>query len=192
MAVLKFPSSQCVRRSGVRLLCSLTLLLASSTTAQTPNLEYRIKAAYIFNFAKFVSWPANAFARAESPIVIGIVGKDPFGEEIDQTIAGKFIEKRPLQVKRLAENESLQGYHILFIGDSERQRLPQILQQARKLSILTVGEMDDFTELGGMIRFFKHENNIRFEVDLDPVEVAGLKISSKLLQVAIVKGKLRK
>lgn len=191
MAFLTFPSRHHALRSSGQLLCMLALLLASATTAQTPNVEYRIKAAYMFNFAKFVFWPANAFASPESPIVIGIIGKDPFGAEIDQTIAGKSIENRPLRVKRLADTASLEGCHILFVGELDRKRLPQILRQAGRLSMLTVGETEDFTEIGGMIRFFPFENHIRFEIDLEPVEAARLKISSKLLQVATVKGKAR-
>jgi hypothetical protein len=166
-----------------------TVLLMSALAADAPNVEYRIKAAYIFNFAKFVSWPSAAFASADAPIVIGILGKDPFGSELDQTIAGKTIERHPLKAKRLGETGAINGCHILFISDLDRIRLPEILEKASRLSILTVGETDDFTDIGGMIRFFKHDNNIRFEVDLVPVEAAGLKISSKLLQVATVKGK---
>jgi hypothetical protein len=168
------------------------ILLASAMAADTSNVEYRIKAAYIFNFAKFVSWPSAAFASPNAPIVIGILGKDPFGSELDQTIAGKTIERHPLQGKRLGDTDSIDGCHILFISEPDRKRLPEIFEKASRLSILTVGETDDFTDVGGMIRFFKYENNIRFEVDLVPVEAAGLKISSKLLQVAIVKGKSRK
>jgi hypothetical protein len=170
----------------------LVLLLVWSAGGQGARVEYRIKAAYIFNFAKFVSWPSSVFPSPESPIVIGILGKDPFGNEIDETIAGKAIEQRPLRVKRLTDTDSLEGCHILFIASSERKVLPQILQKLGKLPILTVGEMDEFTGVGGMIRFFPYENNIRFEVDLEPVEAAGLKISSQLLQVAIVKSKARK
>jgi hypothetical protein len=172
---------------GKRWLCALLLLLASLSVAQTPNVEYRIKSAYIFNFAKFVSWPSSAFQTPTSPIIIGILGKDPFGTEIDETIAHKSIDGRPLAVKRLAETDPLDGCHILFIAESERKQVPRILESVSKLPILTVSEIEDFTDTGGMIRFFKHEKNIRFEIDLDAVEAARLKISSKLLQVAIVK-----
>lgn len=168
------------------------VLLASHSPGQTPNVEYRIKAAYLFNFAKFVSWPSQTFAQTNSPIVIGILGKDPFGAELDQTVAGKKIEQHPLQVKRLNDSDPLSGCQILFIADSEHRRVAQLLENARRLPILTVGEMDDFTEAGGMIRFLKHDNTIRFEIDLAPVQRAGLKISSKVLQVAIVKGKAEK
>ena len=192
MAFLRRLAGQWVPGRGGRWRCALILLLASVSAAQTPNLEYRIKAAYIFNFAKFVSWPSTAFATPEAPIVIGISGKDPFGSEMEETIAGKTIEGRPLAVKRLTEADAFHGCHILFIADAERKRVPQIIDQCEKLSILTVSEMPEFTEIGGMIRFFQYEKNIRFEIDLDAVEAARLKISSKLLQVAIVKGKTRR
>ena len=167
------------------------VLLAAPLPGQGPNVEYRIKAAYLFNFAKFVSWPSNALPAPESPIVIGILGKDPFGAEIDQTVAGKKVDLHPIEIKRITDSDPLKGCHILFICDSERKQLPQILENAKPLPILTVAEMDEFTDVGGMIRFFRHENTIRFEVDLDPVAAAGLKISSKALQVAIVKGKAK-
>lgn len=191
MAFLIGPSWLPVSRAA-RGLCVLVVLLASSLAAQNPSVEYRIKAAYLLNFAKFVSWPDEAFAKPDSPIVIGILGKDPFGAEIDRTVSGKTIELRPLSVKRLSETDALDGCHILFIADSERRRLSQIIENARRLPILTVAEMEDFTEMGGMIRFIKHENTIRFEIDLEPVTKSGLKISSKALQVAIVKGKTEK
>lgn len=191
MAFLRSPSIQRGATAGKCLACVCAILLASSLAAETPNVEYRIKSAYIFNFAKFVTWPSAVFPSPDAPIVIGILGKDPFGSELDQTIAGKTIERRQLQVRRLSETDPINGCHILFISESERKRLPQIFGNAARLSILTVGEMDDFTDMGGMIRFLKHENNIRFEIDLAPVEAAGLKISSKLLQVAVVKGQSR-
>src|SRR5437762_13934361 len=100
MAILSARSFQRGATPAKRWVCMIAVLLASSLMAQTPNVEYRIKAAYIFNFAKFVSWPSAAFASANAPIVIGIVGNDPFGSELDQTIAGKTIERHPLQVKR--------------------------------------------------------------------------------------------
>jgi hypothetical protein len=192
MAVLISPSSPWILRCGRCLAGVLVVLLVWSAGGQTANVEYRIKAAYLFNFAKFVSWPSAAFPSAESPIVIGILGKDPFGNEIDETIADKAIERRSLRVKRLGDNESWEGCHILFIASSERKALPQILQKLGTSPILTVAEMEEFTEIGGMIRFFSYENNIRFAIDLAPVDAAGLKISSKLLQVAVVKGMARK
>lgn len=192
MAVLSCPSRHWVLRSGQCWLRLFIVLLAPVVVGQTPNVEYRIKAAYLLNFAKFVSWPSHAFAAPDSPIVIGILGKDPFGAEIDQTVAGKKIEERPLQIRRLNENDQLDGCHILFIADSERKHRPYIVENARRLPILTVGETEDFTDAGGMIRFLKYDNTIRFEIDLEPVQRANLKISSKVLQVAIVKGKTQK
>ena len=192
MALLIPPSRPSVTRCRRRWLCVLALMLSFAAAGQAPNVEYRIKAAYIFNFAKFVTWPSGTFANADSPIVIGILGRDPFGAEIDQTVAGKAIENRRLTVKRLTEEDSLRSCHILFIASSERRRVPQILEKLSRANVLTVGETEGFTDEGGMIQFIQHENNIRFEINLEAAEGAGLKISSKLLQVATVKGKARK
>lgn len=192
MAFLKGPSPSANLCAARQWLGALFLLLTTAVPGQTPSVEYRIKAAYMFNFAKFVSWPQNVFPAPDSPIVIGILGKDPFGAEIDHTVAGKTIDLRPLLIRRLAETEPLGGCHILFVADSERKRLPQILESIRGLPILTVAEMEEFTGAGGMIRFVKRENTIRFEIDLEPVNAAALKISSKALQVALVKGKTEK
>lgn len=170
----------------------LAVLLASTLPAQTPSVEYRVKAAYIFNFAKFVTWPQAAFAAPDAPIVIGILGKDPFGGAVDQAVAGKLVERRPLQVRRLSSADKASGCHILFIASSERQWMPDILKDAQRTCMLTVGETEDFLEIGGMIQFVPHENNIRLQVNLDATQAAGLKISSKLLQIAtVVKGKAR-
>lgn len=187
MAFLIYPGLRWRRT----LFCALALF-AASLPGQTPNLEYRIKAAYIFNFAKFVTWPSAAFPAPDAPIVIGILGKDRFGAELDQTVAGKAIEKRRLVVTRLTEGDSWEGCHILFVASSERRRLPQILEQLGTTSILSVGETEGFTEAGGMIQFVQQENNIRFEINLAAAEAARLKISSKLLQVATVRGKAGK
>src|SRR5688572_24355544 len=103
MAFLSGPSRFLVLRAAM--FWTLAVLLASSLPAQTPNVEYRIKAAYLFNFAKFVSWPAENFTSPDAPIIIGILGKDPFGNEIDETVAGKTIERHTLRVKRLNESD---------------------------------------------------------------------------------------
>ena len=193
MAVLISPSGSWILRRRRCLAGALVLLLLVWAAGGQPgNVEYRIKAAYLFNFAKFVSWPSAVFPSPDAPIVIGILGNDPFGSEIDETIADKAIEGRPLRVKRLGDTNSWEGCHILFIASSERKTLPQILQKLGTSPILTVAEMEEFTDIGGMIRFFPYENNIRFAIDLGPVDAAGLKISSKLLQVAVVKGIARK
>ena len=147
------------------------------------SVEYKIKAAYMFNFAKFVEWPPGAFPTQDTPVTLCVLGKDPFGSHLEKTIGDKSIAGRPLQIERVEENKPPPNCHILFISSSERKRLPQILETLKGSSVLTVSEMDQFTQSGGMINFFKQENTIRFEINAAAAQTAGLKISSKLLQI---------
>jgi hypothetical protein len=116
--------------------------------------------------------------------VIGVAGKNPFGADLEKIVAGKTIESRSLQVKYFGEGQTPSDCQILFISSSEKRRLPQLTEQLRKKSILTVGDMDGFMQQGGMILLKREGVNVRFEVNLPPAEKAGLKLSSKLLQVA--------
>jgi hypothetical protein len=165
--------------------CCLVLGLLSVTfgarvNAQASN-EYQVKAAFLYNFAKFVDWPAEAFGGSGSPLVIGVVGDDPFGGALDQAINGKTIGGRPLVVRRLKWGQELRSCHVLFISSSERQRLPQIIQSLRGASVLTVGDMGEFTQQGGIINFILEASKVRFEINSRGAEQARLKISSKLL-----------
>ena len=149
--------------------------------AQTAN-EYQVKAAFLYNFAKFIEWPTEAFSNGH--LVVGLIGDDPFGSALDQTINGKSINGRQLIIRRFKWGQNLRDCHILFIASSERKRLPQILESLRGARVLTVGELDKFCQQGGLINFILEENKVRFEINLDVAEQAGLKISSKLLALA--------
>lgn len=165
------------------------LLLAAPwarASARAPT-EYEVKAAFLFNFAKFVSWPATAFPSPQAPLVIGVLGENPFGAELARLAADVRVQGRFLEVKHAASVASLQGCHVIFISGSERERLPQIvgaLTQARARS-LTVGESDNFLRDGGMIRFVVEQNRVRFEISAEAAAAAGLGISSKLLSLAV-------
>lgn len=151
--------------------------------------EYKVKAAFLYNFAKFVEWPGEALSDEGSPIVIGIVGADPFGSALDRTIKGQTAQGRPLAVRRLKSGQDLKGCHILFISASETRRIPQILDGIRGSSILTVSEVEQFAHIGGIINFFIEQNKLRLEINVDTAGRARLKISSKLLSVAkVVRG----
>jgi len=152
--------------------------------AEATSVEYKIKAGYLLKFASFVEWPTNAFTSPTTPIILGVLGKDPFGADLESTIGGKCVESRPLQIRRLAEGDDLTGCHILFISSSERKRLPQILNGLKDSCALTVSEFEEFTQSGGIINFVRQENTIRFEINVEAARGAGLKLSSKLLQVA--------
>jgi len=147
--------------------------------------EYLIKAAFLYNFAKFVEWPANAFTHESDPIRLCILGTDPFGDALD-SIESKMINNRRLEIKRCETVEETPNCHILFVSSSERNSVPQILNAFKNLATMTVGDMEDFGRLGGIINFIIVENKVRFEINLESAQKAGLKISSKLLKLAII------
>jgi len=151
---------------------------------QSPPSEYEIKAAFLYNFAKFVDWPPEAFSGPHDPIVLGIVGEDPFGASLDAMVFGKTVNGRGLVVKRISEGPELRSCHILFISASHQKHLARILESLKGSGVLTVGEADRFTESGGAIRFVLDENRVRFEINLDVTARARLKLSSKLLALA--------
>ncbi len=160
---------------------------ACSVTAESPELvqtEYRVKAAFLYNYAKLVDWPTNAFATSSTPITIGVLGQDPFGPALEKTIDGKKIGDRGLAIKRFRSVGDIHDCHVLFICQSERGRLPVILAALQGKSILTVGECDHFVESGGMIQLIKQDDAVRFRVNLGAANRASLRISSKLLRVA--------
>ena len=166
-------------------LASTSLLLpARAATAAGTTPEYQIKAVFLFNFAQFIEWPPAAFADPQAPLIIGVLGDDPFGASLDETVRDEVIGPRKLVVQRYRRVEDITHCHILFISPTEKRRLPQILESLRGAGVLTVSEMDQFTQFGGMINFFKQENTVRFEINVEASRTAKLKISAKLLQVA--------
>lgn len=145
--------------------------------------EYRVKAAFLYNFAKFVDWPACNHCYDADVFTIGILGQDPFGEEI-KTIVGKRVKDRTLMVLRAATLDELKTCQVIFISGSFRKDLPKILQKLRGRPILTVGDMPGFAEAGGMINLYMADNKVRFEINPVAAEQAKLKISSQLLKLA--------
>ncbi len=151
--------------------------------------EYLIKAGFIYNFAKFVEWPSAAFSQADSPIVIGVLGTDPFGNMLDRIVEDKKIGTRGFAVKRFKWGKDLnlkdlKDCKILFISASEKAHIDEIVQSVKGLPILTVGETPGFAERGGVIRFTLEDNRVRFEVNVDAAHQADLNISSRLLTLA--------
>jgi hypothetical protein len=162
------------------------LVTPTKTQAQQSLSEYQAKAVCLFNFLKFVEWPADAFAGPHAPIVIGIAGSNPFGSSLALVILGKTVQGRELVIRQYHEGEDLRSCHILFVSASEKKRVPQILSSLRGSSVLTVADMDEFVDAGGMIRFSLEGTQVRFTVDVNAAAEARLKISSKLLSVARV------
>lgn len=165
----------------------VVLLIAGTTVAQQPaSREYQVKAVFVFNFAHFVAWPEEAFDSTASPLVIGVVGKDPFGPFLDRTIEGEKINNHPLTVERYATVKDIGNCHILYVGLSTDVEVREVLKRTQGKPILTVSDVDRFCETGGMIAMFNDGGRVRLRVNVEPANSAGLEISSKLLRLAEV------
>lgn len=175
------------RAARLFLLSLLLLRVASLADAQEDSqpTEYQIKAAFIFNFAKFVEWPTAAFSKASSPLVVGVLGDNPFHDALEKTIKNKTVDEHPVIIMQFRAATEATNCHILFISSSEKARLPQILKQIKGRSVLTVSEMPGFTEAGGMINFVLEGTKIRFQINNDAANGVGLKISAKLLGLGL-------
>jgi YfiR/HmsC-like len=161
------------------------LVGASCLNAQKSNpTEYEVKAAYLYNFGRFVEWPAKVSAASEY-FSICVLGGDPFGATFDATIAGESINGKKVVVARITKPQDAASCRILFISSSEESRLKEILATLDKTSVLTVSDISQFTRRGGMIQFLTEANRVRFEVNLTIAEHAGLTLSSQLLKVAV-------
>jgi hypothetical protein len=141
-----------------------------------------VKAAYLYNFAHFVTWPPGR--QAEKAFSIGIAGPDPFGGALEKIVAGKAVNRRPILITQATDSKDIEKCHILFIPRSEQPRLPTLLAALRGKNVLTVGETEDFIEAGGMIRFVLVDGSVKFEINPKAAEAVGLQVSSKLLNVA--------
>lgn len=163
----------------------LILIEASGGTALQPT-EYQIKAVFLYNFAKFTEWPESAFPTATSPICIGVLGDDPFDDNLELTVAGKQINNRPLIIKRFTGGRRFEPCHILFVSRSDKREWPRVLETLRGSATLTVGDgLDQFCQQGGMINLIMAEKKVRFEINQRSAESAGLKISSRLLKLGV-------
>jgi hypothetical protein len=163
------------------------LLIAAPCWAAAPS-EYQVKAVFLFNFAQFVQWPARAFPDPGSPFVIGILGKDPFGPELEAVVRGETVDNRPLVIERYRTIGELHNCNILFIGRTEMGELPHILEALKGRSILTVTDAEDGDPSGVMIRLVTRSNRIRLRIDVGAARAGNLVISSKLLRPAEIVG----
>jgi hypothetical protein len=157
--------------------------------ARAAPLEYQVKAGFLYNFAKFIEWPAAAFEKPQTPYSICVLGPDPFGEDLDVAVGEATLQGRRLVVRRLGDPKNAGGCHILFVSKTDPGKLPALFQSLAGAPTLTVGEDEEFTRAGGGLRFFWLNNTIRFEINLQATERARLKISAKLLNLARVVGK---
>jgi len=158
--------------------------LFGSWSARAAPTPAQVEAVFLFNFSQFVDWPQHAFANERSPLVVGVLGSDPFGAALDDVVRGEVVNGRTLEVHRYQRVEEVTGCHILFISRSERPRLGQIFAYLKGRSVLTVSDLEDFARQGGMIRFVLMEDKVRLRINLEAAKAAGLTISSKLLRPA--------
>lgn len=171
-----------------RTLVLFALCLASPPAAGRADLptEYQVKAAYLYNFARFVEWPPASLPAAGKTFVVAVLGVDPFGGALDATLAGKQIMQRDLTVRRVARVEDAAGAQIVFISSSESPRLTHVLSALAGHGVLTVSDMDDFARQGGIIGFRMEQRKVRFDINPRQAARARLKISSQLLRLAQV------
>ena len=159
---------------------------APGTVRAAASPEYLTKASFLCNFALFVEWPADVFTTRDAPIVLGVVGTDPFDEALDQTIKNKRIKGRPIVVRRLQPGQDLRQAHILFVSASETGRSEELIARVGTHPVLLVGDTPDFARRGGAITFTKDDERVRFEINLDATRQARLNVSAKLLNLARV------
>jgi len=183
MAVLSFG------RYGFVFAFVLGCLLTPGAHAQQIN-EYQMKAAYLYNFAKFVEWPAQAFKNPHDPISICVLGQNPMFHTLEEVVNGETIENRKLIVRMVPGLDQVGTCHILYIGSSDRKYLRSILRDLKLTGILTVGEAEGFAVEGGVANFKLEGNKVRIEINASAAEEQRLRISPKLLSLAqIVKSK---
>jgi len=163
------------------LLFALGVLISD---AQGPPTEFEIKAVYLVKFVQFVDWPSSAFAAAESPLVIGVLGTDRFGRVLDDVANGEVINGHRVIVRRYRNVKEIEGTQVLFIATSEAAHLHSILAALKGQTILTVSDIEGFSYNGGIVRFLMENNKVHFCINVDAAKRANLQISSKLLQLA--------
>lgn len=163
---------------------ALTLAALAMPAAGAEFSEPQVKAAFLYNFAKFVDWPAAAFSTVDAPLVLGILGPDPVGAAAMQSLTGKTLRGRRLEVRSIADMEGAKECHILFISAAEQPNLARIHAALRQSHILTVSDIENFAAGGGCIGLITVEQKIRFEINLDAIRQAGLVVSSQLLTLA--------
>jgi hypothetical protein len=164
---------------GLSLVC---IRPGNAPAEEAANLEYRIKAAYLYNFTKFIAWPGENMGAAD-PFTLAIIGKDPFGGTL-APLTQKRVKGRPIQIFRLGKYEGIPQVDMLFISSQDPDEIKGILAGLRSSATLTVGESPAFTGKGGMISFYTEKKKIRFEINTKAIRQKGFKVSSQLLKLA--------
>ena len=181
------------RGARVHILALVLLSLfgvSAAAQASVPSREYQVKAAFLFNFAQFVDWPPAAFAEESAPLAICVLGDDPFGSYLDELVRGEQVNGRHLSIQRFRAPDEVRGCQVLFVSRSQMKNLAKTLASAKAMDALTVSDVDDFAERGGMIQLKTESGKIRIKININAAKASNLVISSKLLRSAeIVAGR---
>ena len=159
---------------------------AADAAAAAPARECEIKAAFMYNFTKFVDWPARTFANADAPLVIGVFGDSPCAQALERLVKDRKVNGRTIVVRRIASAEEAKVTQMLFVGSAQEAQFAALEPAIESLPVLTVGESPRFATQGGAIDFVPQGDKIRFEINIDAAEHAGLKISAQLQKLAAV------
>jgi len=178
---VKSAFDRSVGRAPVLVAVAAAVLLAPSLSAAVS--EYSVKAAFLLNFGKYVEWPETAIGSA---LDICVLGRDPFGATLDETVAGRTVGSRNVKARRVSDVSQASGCNILFVSRDEQARVDAVLASLAGSPVLLVGEQDRFARQGGMINFVEVDQKVRFEINEAAAKKAGLKISSQLLKLATI------
>ena len=178
-----------VLATALRIAFSLALAVvmawSAGARAQSGSVnEYDVKAAFLFNFAKFIEWPNSGRQQSKSPFVICVYGDDPFGPSLDSVVKGKTIDDREILTRRVRKIDELRDCQMAFISSSEESRMPAVLAALSGSSVVLIGETAGFAQQGGHIQLVMQDNRVRFLVNVDAAKRSHLQISSKLLSLA--------
>lgn len=170
-----------VRSIIKRVLVVATLLLGARVEAQTPMGESQVKAMFVYNFLKFVEWPVDTSVGAKDPFVVVIIGEGATADATEHFLDSKTIGERPVVVRRVRWDQSLAGVRAAFVVERDAKKLHRVLDAAAAAGVLTIGEGESFTTRGGVIGLLVEDRRVRFDVDTSAAQLAGLRVSSKLL-----------
>lgn len=177
-----------IARSFLTLALFLTPGLEAAEIKPAITRETDLKAVFLFNFTQFVDWPPEAFAEAGAAFVLCVLGDDPFGESLDEVVAGEAMQNHPIVTRRFRELEGISTCHLLYVSASESQRLEYIFDALDGAHVLTVGETDQFSFHNGIIQFLLVDNRLRLRINVEAAKAAKLSISSQLLRQAEIVG----
>lgn len=187
MVKLRFKAVNILKGTGllVGMLAFVLLLNVQQTRAQNkPVLEYQVKAAFLYNFTRFISWPSSTFNSPTAPFIIGIIGNNPFGTYLEDIIDQEKVNDHPIIVQRYHDIKDINNCQILYISIGDDNKIKEVIASVAHKNVLTVSDAAKFANWGGIINFFKDDNKLRVQINTAAARAAGVEISSKLLKIS--------